>query len=284
MINNWRLKIFAKIVFSRLPVNYELWKRIAIFRHGDMDNPEYAYNVFHKHYDRWLSSNKKISNITLLELGPGDSISTAIIAKAFGIKTTILVDAVNSAERELASYKLLNDYLLDLGLSVLDITGIHDFNELLSVCDAEYHTNGIQSLRQLKSGSIDFIMSQAVFEHICCSELEDYMNELYRILSPQGLMSHRIDYKDHLGGELNNLRFSSKLWESDLFKKSGFYTNRIRPSEMLSAFQTAGFNYQIIHQDKWSTSPIKRNHLSQEFKELSNDDLCISGQDILLNK
>lgn len=96
-------------------------------------------------------------------------------------------------------------------------------------------------------GSIDFIWSQAVLEHIRKSEFLDTMLELHRILRPNGVCSHVVDLKDHLGGALNNLRFSEKLWESNFMASSGFYTNRIRYSEMLDIFHQAGFSVEVVN-------------------------------------
>jgi len=49
----------------------------------------------------------------------------------------------------------------------------------------------------------------------------DTMNEYCRVLSSDGIASHRIDLKDHLGGSLNNLCFSVRVWESDFSFNQG---------------------------------------------------------------
>ena len=59
------------------------------------------------------------------------------------------------------------------------------------------------------------------------------------------MISHQIDLRDHLGGGLNNLRFSDSLWESNFFVKSGFYTNRISFDKMISIFENISFKYEI---------------------------------------
>lgn len=38
----WWSRIAAKIVLSRLPAGYGLWRRIGLFRHGEMDRTGYA--------------------------------------------------------------------------------------------------------------------------------------------------------------------------------------------------------------------------------------------------
>lgn len=111
-------------------------------------------------------------------------------------------------------------------------------------------------------------------EHIRKNELNTLIEEMYRILKPNGVISHNINYKDHLGESLNNLRFSEKIWESNLFAKSGFYTNRVPAVEMHEYFKKGGFN--LVQEDfgRWDKLPISRNYLSKEFRKFSNEELA----------
>ena len=96
---------------------------------------------------------------------------------------------------------------------------------------------------------------------------------MYRVLKPNGVISHNINYKDHLDESLNNLRFSEKLWESDLFASSGFYTNRIPAVVMHEYFRKNGFNLVKENFGKWDSLPIERNALSKEFKNFTDEEL-----------
>ena len=100
---------------------------------------------------------------------------------------------------------------------------------------------------------------------------------MYRILKVGSFCSHRIDLKDHLGGSLNNLRFSNKLWESQLMKNSGFYTNRLRASEIISIFEKTGFFIHSIDENKWNKIPIPRKKMHPEFHKFSESELWLSG-------
>ena len=98
-------------------------------------------------------------------------------------------------------------------------------------------------------------------------------------------MSHVVDFKDHLGGGMNNLRFSSKIWEQDWFaSNSGFYTNRIRLSEIIKIAEEVGFDVSIKSLTKWDPKEIKGQFVAQEFKNLSVDDLIVSGAHIMFSK
>ena len=110
------------------------------------------------------------------------------------------------------------------------------------------------------------------------------MKECERVLTPDGVASHRVDLKDHLGGSLNNLRFSERVWESDFFVQSGFYTNRIRFSNMIALFDEAGFIVDTSETRRWDQLPLNKNALSDDFSSLPENELIVSGFDILLRK
>lgn len=129
---------------------------------------------------------------------------------------------------------------------------------------------------------MDFIWSQAVLEHIRKAEFLDTMLELRRIIRPDGVCSHVVDLKDHLGGRLNNLRFPENLWESNFMSSSGFYTNRIRYSEMVDIFAQAGFSVEVVSLKQWQNLPTPKAKMSEKFKNLLDEELCISGFSLLL--
>ena len=235
-----------------------------IFKHGNMLDPGYAYNIFLKHFKKLDNSTNK-SNLVLLELGPGDSSFSAMISYAFGVSRTYLIDTGNYASENINLYLPMVEYLETKGKSFPSIKNIKSLKGLLKICKAEYLTEGLVSLRKIPDNTIDLIWSEAVFEHIQLSNFEATLVELKRILKPNGLISNRIDLRDHLGHSLNNLRFSSRVWESNFMKKSGFYTNRIRYFEMLAIFKNTGFNVESNVIETWDKLPIARSKLSSNF-------------------
>ena len=96
-----------------------------------------------------------------------------------------------------------------------------------------------------------------------------------------GIVSHNIDLMDHLDYSLNSLRFSEKIWEGKIFSNSGFYTNRLRYSQILNLFEISGFN--IIYKDHgaWNDIPINKNLIHKSFKNLNDEDLLIRTMHIV---
>lgn len=277
----WWVKILAKMILSRMPLRYSYFAKIGLFRHGQMDTPKYALQVFQKHFDRSAFSNKE-NGFVALELGPGDSFISAIIAHAYGATKCYMVDANNYAVDDISIYQRSIKHLQSTGIDIQVSDNCTTTDKLLEEIGGIYLTNGLQSLRTIPDNSVDFIWSQAVLEHIRLEEFDETMHELWRILHPTGVASHRIDLKDHLGGALNNLRFPTKVWESDLFAKSGFYTNRIQITDMINRFRHANFDINIITKDHWKHLPTPREKLSHDFSQLSDEELCISGFDVIL--
>lgn len=278
----WWLKILIKIVLSRIPVSYRTWEKIGLFQHGYMEDGSYALQVFEQHYQRTGLTRGK--EFTGLELGPGDSVISALIARGYGATKTYLVDTGSYAVIDSATYKKLLHSLNNKGLEIEDFPDDCSFSEMLNHYGGNYLINGLESLKSIPDQCIDFTWSQAVLEHIRLNEFDQSMQELYRILKQDGVSSHRIDLKDHLAYGLNNLRFSERIWESEMMAKSGFYTNRIRFSDMIQRFERTGFSVEIVNIDRWQKLPVPREKMSPVFSELPEEELLISGFDVILRK
>lgn len=245
-----------------------------------MDQSEYLSGVFDAHASR-TGFKSDLSGKTVLELGPGDSVGTALVAASHGAES-ILLDVGAFAVSDVGFYQRLANDLSAMGLHPPDISRASNLDEVLEACGARYLTNGVQDFSRIKTGSVDMLFSQAVLEHVRKHEFEQTIQECRRILSDNGVASHRIDLKDHLGGGLNTLRFRHRVWESDFFAKSGFYTNRIRYTEMLSFFEEAGFSVEVLRVDRWEILPIARRSLDVNFVGLSDAELKVKGFDVLL--
>jgi SAM-dependent methyltransferase len=276
----WWLKIIIKSILYRIPISYSFWRNI-LFTHGDMHNPDYAYNIFLKHYQK-VDISTRDDDVVALELGPGDSLYSALIGHAFGISQSYLVDVGNFASSKMDGYLNMAEYLSSKGYSFSLSKNISSINELLNLCNAEYLTSGSSSLKTIPDNSVDFIWSEAVLEHIRFSDFENTFNEIKRILKADGISSHRVDLRDHLVESINNLRFSEKTWESNFMVNSGFYTNRIRYSQMIEIFKQIGFNVETKVIETWDRLPVSRSKLSSEFNHLTDEDLCVSVFDVVL--
>ena len=285
------MRIFTKILLARLPVPYRIWKRLRVFEHGDMNDPQLAFNTMLTHarsagvvatgapLPHFLTAGTEFN---VLELGPGDSLFSAVIAKALGASRTWMVDAGSFATKEMPAYGKLFDFLHEKGFADRTENASKAIDDVLGECGGEYLTDGVGSLAGLSAASIDFCFSNAVLEHIPKADFTKLTSELKRVLKPTGACLHRVDLQDHLGGGLNNLRFSEPRWEGSLFRNSGFYTNRIRYGEMVEAFSRAGFECIVSRVTRWDSLPVDRSALDVSFRQLPDEDLLVSGFDMVL--
>jgi cyclopropane fatty-acyl-phospholipid synthase-like methyltransferase len=280
----WYLKILLKIILARLPVNiHRFWRNLGIFKHGDMDNSSYVINNFESLIKFGDVNKSTLNNKNLLEVGCGDSIGSAVVAASYGM-SSILVDVDSFATKEIEIYKKILNEINAQRKTSLDFNGVYSFEDLLQVCKASYLTRGTSSLKDIDSSSVDFIISQACLEHVRKDEFKEFIEETYRLSKQDGLSIHSIDFKDHLSYSLNNLRFSELLWESDFMASSGFYTNRLRYSEMREIFIDAGFEIVCENISSWENLPLTTNKFNKAFKDFDENDLKVKEVVICLKK
>lgn len=277
----WWGKIGAKLVLSRLPVNYRDWTKLKVFRHGYMSDPGYASRVLRGHIDIALGKGAPAPGGMCLEIGPGDSLFTACSAAAAGFSGSLLVDAGDWAERDFDHFR---EAARVAGIAPERIAAWTGIDSALADLNARYLTTGIEALRTLPDNSVDFIFSQAVLEHVRKHEYTAFIAETHRVLKPGCFASHRVDLQDHLANSSNNLRFSDSVWESDFFASSGFYTNRLSYTDHVRAFEAAGYRIDKLQLDRFAAPQLPRNKLAKEFRDRPDEELIVHGFDLVASK
>lgn len=278
----WWGKIGLKLILARVPLSYRGFARMGVFRHGSMDSADYALSVFRRHQAHapdapWVG----------VEIGPGDTVFSAPLARFHGCRKLWLVDSGDYADKDLGLYREMARTLAhDASVAgLLDACSAIDFAGLLADCGATYLTDGVSSLASIETASVDLVWSHAVLEHVRVADFPRLCQEMYRILRPGGQASHVVDFKDHLAGGLNNLRIPSALWELDWFAQdSGFYTNRLRCNAMRAMFVAAGFEVRLLLEKRWDQPPLARSQLAPEFRDIDQQDLLVSDGHFLLRK
>ena len=248
-----------------------------------MDSFDYASKIFHFHLNEYKKIEKE-GYESMLEIGPGKSIASALLGYAYGFKKIYLIDVGDFAIKDINFYKKFAINLKNRGYLMPDISNAKSLKDILIKCNAEYLVNGLSSFKKIKSNSIDFSFSHSVLEHIRKREFIDTILQLKRIMRKHSVSSHIIDYQDHLNKSLNNLRFSEGLWESDLFANSGFYTNRIPAIKIHKYFCENGFKILKENFGKWPRLPIYRQLIHPDFDIYKDSDLLNRTSSILLLK
>lgn len=100
----------------------------------------------------------------------------------------------------------------------------------------------IKDLSIVPDGCVDVVVSNSVLEHV--ADPRELFTELARILSPQGVMVHRVDYRDHFFKyPFHFLLFSKFVWK--YFLNPGDL-HRWRLDDHLSTLAVTGFDTKLL--------------------------------------
>jgi SAM-dependent methyltransferase len=290
----WWGKLGSKLVLARVPLTYAIWRHIGLFEHGAMLDGDYARGVFESHFQHvratWTAGQ------TILELGPGDSLATALFGKAREAGRIWLVDTGAWASRDVSAYQRITMSGRNEGPrndqpqndeprnDALTPPRFESLEQLLTWSGSTYLVEGLRSLARIPDASVQLSFSHAVLEHVRRHEFDATIGELYRVAAPGGVSSHQIDLRDHLAESLNSLRFSRERWESPLFADSGFYTNRLRKPQILESFRAAGFEILSLKDHRWPAVPVPKHKLDREFAGMKDEDLAVHGLTLVARK
>ncbi len=159
----WWGKMALKMLLVRLPVSRGTWKKLGVFNFGPMEQPEYAYSVYMRHFTRY---QRPRSGFVTLEVGPGHSAFSALISHAYGGSTTHLVDVADYIDRDVNIYHAMAEFLEKKRSPLPEVIAAKSFEEIATVCSAQYMTNGLESLRSIPDRSVDFLFSHAVIQSV----------------------------------------------------------------------------------------------------------------------
>ena len=268
----WWLKCALKLAL--VPANYRLLRALSLAAHGGMRRPQFAHDAFRRHFDD-ADFHRKAGGFAALELGPGDALTAAVVARAYGAASSCHVDVAPFATRDVAVYLAVARYLRQQGLPAPDLSAARSLEDVLAVCRGRYETGGLASLRALPDASFDLIFSNCVLQCVPPTHLLATLKETRRLLHPQGVCVHSIDLRDMMGQSLHHLRFPEGVWESAYFRRAGFYTNRLRHSEWLRLFSLAGFDVRESEVNHWTTLPLERDSLAPPYRDLPESDLLV---------
>ena len=282
----WWVKLGTKLAVGVLPVSYESLRATFTGYRGAMQDPEYADRVFDRHFAQYECHGRDSERAGFFELGPGGGLMNGVVARARGFREATLIDVGSFAIQDVEYYSRCFEKHWPEQLSAFRAAHKETESVLAALGRNEIHyeVDGLAALRRVSSASVSFSFSQAVFEHVRRNEFDATMRELFRIHRPGSVSSHRVDFKDHLGGALNNLRFRERVWESRWFPNDGFYTNRLRYSDVRAACERAGFEVVGEELDTWDKLPLSKRSMAREFADYPDSALLVRGADMVLRR
>ena len=174
------------------------------------------------------------------EFGAGWDLAIPLSYAALGVGRQVLVDIRPSARVELVNetLALLEREVGSLGGPVSSLAELEERFGITYLAPRDARATG------LEAGSIDFITSTDVCEHIPEADLAQIFRECKRLLKPGGTISCRIDLQDHYAyfdpslSRYHFLRFSDRAWS--LVNSPLHFQNRLREPDYRRLVEEAG--------------------------------------------
>ena len=231
-------KYFLSIL--RRPVNYQ--KRCV----ASIDkNIEHAIRVGTNYLKIISESGVDIAGKTLLELGPGINFGSTLYLSAFGARVMVVDRFLAAWDDEYHSKfyarlaARLKEHIPHADTSALDrIISCHGYPDDAIGC----FETAAEDLSVIADGTIDIVLSSAVLEHIM-DPLRCFQ-ELFRVMSPQGIQIHEVDFRDHddFSRPLDFLLIGDEEYERIFKEVHAERGNRLRPTEYETLMRQAGFS------------------------------------------
>jgi ubiquinone/menaquinone biosynthesis C-methylase UbiE len=167
-------------------------------------------------------------------------------------------------------------------------------NDIVADLQKIYNINykaPVVNYSHIEDESIDCVTSTATLEHVVKKDIYNILNEAYRIIKKDGIVSFMIDYVDHYSYSdkdlplFNFYKYSEKSWKK--YNPYSHYQNRIRHNDYLKIFSESGF--EVLNEIKIMCSEkdmneIKKMKIDKKFEDYSISDLSVKSAFIFLRK
>jgi len=251
---NWKHKAFAQKMFSGTPYGESLNYLAQRWVTKSLPSPDAVVleeaAIAAKHLDAFFRyGRKEIDKANLYEFGVGWELGIPLYFYCAGLDQQTLVDIRKLLRLELLNetvekFRRLNDRLKLVRTPETfrnkDVTSL-----LKAKCGITYLAPCDARNAGLAAESFDLITSTNTMEHIPPKDLSLILQECYRLLKPDGVVSFKIDYQDHYSyfdpniSAYNFLCYSEKAWVC--YNSSLHYQNRLRHRDYLELMTRAGF-------------------------------------------
>ncbi len=262
---NYLIKSHLQNILAMMPkcigdnIYYAIQRTFGSLRH--LNSSQYVENA-KRITDACAKIGFQIDGKKLFELGTGRTISTPIAMILEGADSVLTVDAnrylrtnlsFQSAGDVLRKYKkdsCKNDfYRYESGFAkIAGANGLmtKDVKKLLDLFNIVYRAPFDARETGITSKSVDLYFSTNVIEHVPINEIVGLFKEAKRIVTPDGLMAHYIDLRDHFAAtdetitNVNFLKYSTDHWERIAGNRL-MYQNRLRYSDYRKLFAELNF-------------------------------------------
>lgn len=239
---------------------------------------DYFYAVFNdfesiaRHAGAISSAESLYKGKTILEYGPGDTLSVPVLALAEGATQVEAFDAFDIQSRDHAYLDAIYGPLLTkAGHAARSADGL----SLHRSCTMH---NSLESLERAGK-RFDVVLSRAVLEHV--RDLDGLFASMVRVMKDDGIAIHEIDLRSHgveYSHPLDFLTFSKGKW--DAMSSHIDLPNRVRAKEVLDLAERHGSRVifaAVSHKLRPGYASTLRPSLDATFQACSDEELSILG-------
>jgi hypothetical protein len=285
-------------------------RRFMVRGTGGTCSARYCYTVWMRHLVKAEAAGIPILHARVAELGPGDSLGVGLAALLSGASRYVALDAKSHANR--AQNLAIFEGLVDLFRRREPIPSSEEFplvqphlqnyrfpaqilpedrlSSMLSGSRIESIRDAIQGRPStgvgleyrapwtdpsvVVSGSVDFLFSQAVLEHV--DDLERTYQAMRAWVKPGGFLSHSIDFTSHnITRSWNgHWTLNDRAWRIVRGTRP-YFINREPLSRHLALLSKYGF--AVVHLDKQQALLDRELRVAKRFSAMQRDDATTRG-------
>jgi hypothetical protein len=234
-----------------------------------------------------------IQGKVIAEIGPGDAIPLAPLLLAAGAKRYLAVDRFlgevygpEALQLYQAVVRIMPRPLAD-GLNRLcQLSRSESVENLVKAPDrVGLYRTPIEQPDESLRGQADYLVSFNVCEHL--ADLPEALRGMRTLLSPSGLMIHRIDYGPHdlwltkYDNPLAFLTVPRLLWRAMTSNRG--CPNRVRHTQLIAMVRALGFDCADKTGRRASRVEIEeaRPHFASEFRSMDDEDIAVLDAELI---
>jgi SAM-dependent methyltransferase len=247
-----------------------------------------TFNIAKSYVETAQRTLGDLTGISVLELGPGPTLSAGIVFRELGAKEYFGVDifrdptfntrATLQVVQELTRMSFC-DFVDNFNGRPLGYVNEGPISDNIDLDDKRIHFVRPRDFYELpyQAGTIDFLFSHFTFEH--AQKPNELIDEIARVLRPGGVTSHFIDIEDHsdFSRPFDYLVYSDEEWDA-CYGPEGrpvwMYENRLRASDFRNLFEKSGL--KVVESNPLRSAKMPddiRRRLAPRFLDYSQEDL-----------
>jgi SAM-dependent methyltransferase len=231
---------------------------------------------------------RPLGEAVFYEFGAGWDLTVPLVYWSLGVNHQVLVDLRQNVRLELVNHTL--GRLRGSRAALRRVAGrrvrpvgppLGSLAELEPRFGIRYIAPSDARATGLPSESVDFVSSTSTLEHVPEPDIVPILAECRRLLRPDGVLSARIDMRDHFSYDDRRvspyafLRYSPRAWA--LLNSRLLFQNRLRLPDYLRAFEEAELELVSVESRRprlKGRQALRRLDLAFPFREYAFDDLA----------